>query len=154
MEIYQDFKEWLELLNANQVDYVLAGAHALAFYGSPRYTGDLDVVIKPEPENARRILHALKKFGFESLNLSVQDLIQPESVIQLGFPPVRIDMITTLTGLNWQQIESGKVKGKFGTVEVFYLGKKEFIENKKALGRKKDLADIEAIERVDKTSQK
>ena len=145
MELFPDFKEWLELLNANEVEYVIVGAHALAFYGAPRFTGDLDVLIKPAPENAQKAVQALEQFGFGSLQLRAEDLLEPESVVQLGYPPVRIDLVTTLTGLNWEQIEAGKAKGRFGPVEVWFLGKEELIRNKQTLGRQKDLADIEAI---------
>lgn len=146
MEIYQDFKEWLELLNENNVEYVIVGAHALAFYGAPRFTGDLDILVKPDPGNAHKVVQALRKFGFGSLDISEQDLIEPNCVIQLGYLPVRIDLLTTLTGVTWEKIESGKTVGKMGSIDVYYLGRNELIENKKALGRNKDLADIESIE--------
>lgn len=146
MEISQDFKEWLELLNANKVEYVIVGAHALAFYGVPRFTGDLDILVKPSQENAKKVIQTLEAFGFGPLKLRIKDFTEPDSVIQLGYPPVRIDLITTLTGLTWQQIETGKTKGHFGPVEVYFLGKKDLIRNKKTLGRKKDLADLEALE--------
>ena len=146
MEVYQDFKEFLELLNANKVEYLVVGAHALAFYGAPRFTGDLDILVRPEGENARKILKSLADFGFGSLKLGEKDFTQSGNVIQLGHPPVRIDIITSLTGVSWEEIESGKEPGTLGSVEVFYIGKKELIQNKRALGRKKDMADIEALD--------
>jgi hypothetical protein len=146
MEISRDFKEWLELLNANKVEYLVVGAYALAFHGSPRFTGDLDILVKPDKENARRILKALSEFGFGSLQLTEDDFCRPDAVVQLGYPPARIDILTTLTGLSWEQILAGKTAGSLGSVAVSYLGKKELIINKKALGRKKDIADIEALE--------
>ena len=146
MELYQDFKELLELLNAHKVEYVIVGAHALAFYGAPRFTGDLDILIKPDEDNARSILKCLAEFGFESLKLSEEDFTQNGNVVQLGHPPVRIDIITSLTGLSWEQIEAGKEAGGLGQIEVYYIGKKELIQNKRALGRKKDLADLEALD--------
>ena len=146
MEISRDFKEWLELLNAHKVDYLVVGAHALAFHGCPRFTGDLDILAKPNPENARRILKALTEFGFGKLQLTEDDFCQPDSIVQLGYPPARIDILTTLTGLSWEQINAGKTAGTLDSVPVFYLGKKELIINNKTLGRKKDLADIESLE--------
>jgi hypothetical protein len=145
MEIQQDFKELLELLNAHEVEFVIVGAYALAFHGVPRFTGDIDILVKPEPFNAGKILAALKEFGFGSLDLKESDFNEPNKVIQLGVAPVRIDLITSLTGVSWQQVNSAKVKGSYGDVKVYYLGRKELISNKKALGRKKDLADIEAL---------
>ncbi len=145
MEISRDFKELLELLNAHKVDYVIVGAYALAFHGSPRFTGDIDILVRPDKDNACKIIETLSEFGFDSLGLKADDFSKPDNVIQLGYPPVRIDIITTLTGLDWEQVEAGKVAGVFGPVCVFYIGKKELIRNKRAVGRKKDLADIEAL---------
>ena len=146
MEIQQDFKELLELLNAHEVEFVIVGAYALAFHGVPRFTGDIDILVKPDPVNAGKILTALKEFGFGSLDLNKSDFNEPDKVIQLGVAPVRIDLITSLTGVSWQQAYSSKVEGSYGDVKVYYLGREELISNKKALGRKKDLADIEALE--------
>jgi hypothetical protein len=146
MGIPKDFKELLELLNAHKVEYLIVGAYALAFYGAPRFTGDLDILVKPDKDNAQKVLDVLVEFGFGSLKLSVEDFSQPDTVIQLGFPPLRIDILTALTGVTWEQIEAGKTTGKLDVAPVFFIGKKEFIQNKRTLGRKKDLADIEAIE--------
>ena len=146
MGIPQDFKELLELLNAHKVEYLIVGAHVLAFYGAPRFTGDLDILIKPGRDNTQKVLDVLAEFGFGSLELTADDFSEPDKVIQLGYPPLRIDIMTTLTGVTWEQIEAGKVTGKIDVIPVSFLGKKEFIQNKRTLGRKKDLADIEALE--------
>lgn len=145
MEIYQDFRELLELLNANDVEFIIVGAYALAFHAAPRFTGDIDILVKPDQENAVKILKALKEFGFGSLDLNESDFAEPDKVIQLGVAPVRVDLITSLTGVSWQDAFSGRVEGNYGDVRIFYLGRKELISNKRALGRKKDLADIEAL---------
>jgi len=145
MEVQPDFKELLELLNAHKAEFIIAGAYALAFHGAPRFTGDIDIYVKPDPENAEKILSALKEFGFGSLDLTKEDLQNPDKVIQLGVAPVRVDLITSITGVPWQEASAGKVQGTYGDVPVYYLGRKEFLSNKKALGRKKDLADIEAL---------
>ena len=145
MEIQPDFKELLALLNAHNVDYVIVGAYALAFHGAPRFTGDIDIFVKPDTKNAESILAALKEFGFGSLDLNKSDFQQPDKVIQLGVPPVRVDLLTSLTNVPWQLAYSGRVEGAYGDVPVYFLGREEFLTNKKALGRKKDLADIEAL---------
>jgi hypothetical protein len=145
MEIQKDFRELLELFNAHKVEYIVVGGYALAFHGAPRFTGDIDLLVKPDSKNAGRILAALKEFGFGSLNLCESDFICRGNVIQLGVPPVRIDIMTSLTGVDWEKAQAGKVAADYGGVAAYFLGKKEFILNKKALGRKKDLADLEAL---------
>lgn len=145
METQKDFKELLVLFNAHNVDYIIIGAYALAFHGAPRYTGDLDILVCPDIDNARRVLRALQPFGFGSLDIVEEDLSVPNKVLQLGYPPLRIDLVTSLTGVSWDDAVKGRIKGKYGDVEVRYLGKSELLRNKKALGRKKDLADVEAI---------
>ena len=146
MEAQNDYKELLALLNAHDVDFIVVGAYALAHHGAPRYTGDLDILVRPDAENGQNIVAALKEFGFGSLGLSVEDFTAADKVVQLGVPPVRVDFVTSLTSVTWQEAVSGRVRGFFGAVPVYYLGKKEFIRNKRALGRMKDLADVEAIE--------
>ena len=145
MEIQKDFKELLVLFNAHKVEYIVVGGYALAFHGAPRFTGDIDLLVKPDGKNAERILAALKEFGFGSLNLCESDFVCTGNVIQLGLPPVRIDIMTSLTGVDWEKAQAGRVAGDFSGTAVYFLGKKEFISNKKALGRKKDLADLEAL---------
>ncbi len=146
VKIPQDFKELLELLNANKVEYLVVGSYALGFYGAPRYTGDIDLFVKSEQANARRILKVLKEFGLSSITVSEDDFTDPENIVQFGVPPVRIDFMNSLTGVSWEKAEAGKVKGNCGDVTVFYIGKEDLITNKKSLGRAKDLADIEALE--------
>jgi hypothetical protein len=145
MEIYQDFKELLELLNSHKVKYLVVGGYALAFHGAPRFTGDIDLFVKPDSANAKRILAVLAKFGFGSLNLSEADFTSPENVVQLGVPPVRVDIMTSLTGVSWDKAVANRVRGRFGDTPVCFISRKDLIANKKALGRKKDLADIETL---------
>jgi hypothetical protein len=145
MEIQQDFKELLELFNGHSVEYMIVGAYALAYHGSPRFTGDIDIFVRPAQDNAAKIIAALDHFGFGSLNLTTDDFQKPDSVVQLGVPPVRIDLITSLTGISWEEADKGKQRGLYGEVPVFFLGREQYIINKRATGRKKDLADLEAL---------
>lgn len=145
MEVQQDFRELLALFNAQKVDYIIIGAYALAYHGAPRYTGDLDILVRPDLENARRILRALDEFGFGSLGLTVEDFASPDKVVQLGVAPVRVDIVTSITGVSWKEAAADLGEGSYGDVAVRYLGRKECILNKRALGRKKDMADIEAL---------
>ena len=146
MEIQPDFRELLALFNAQNVEYLIIGGYALAFHGAPRYTGDLDILVRPDPANAQRILKALALFGFGLLSLAAADFENPERVIQLGEPPVRIDLITSVTGVSWEETFSSRVPGNYGDIPVYFLGREPFIRNKRAIGRAKDLADIEALD--------
>lgn len=145
MDLYRDFKELLESLNAQRVEYVIVGGYALAFHGAPRYTKDMDVFVRPSDVNAQRLLAALDVFGFGQVGLTVEDFNKPEQIAQLGYPPVRVDIITSIEGVSWEEAESGKCMGEYGGVPVPFLGRGQFIANKKAVGRFRDLADIEAL---------
>ena len=145
MEVQKDFKELFELLNGNAVEFLVVGAYALAFHGAPRFTGDIDLYIHPTRDNAERVLGALGAFGFRSPDLSAEDFMKPDRVVQLGVPPVRVDLLTSITGVSWEEAESGKAGGFYGEVPVFFLGRDHYVRNKRAIGRKKDLADLEAL---------
>jgi hypothetical protein len=144
MKIQTDFREFVKALNTNDVEYVIVGAFALAFHGYPRATGDMDVWIRPLKPNVLRLLKALSDFGFKGLNLKEEDIVSGK-IIQLGYPPVRIDLVTVLDGINSDDIWGTRVSGKFGDLSVSYIGRSAFIKNKKALGRHKDLADLELL---------
>jgi len=146
MEVQTDFRDLLALFNAHKVDYMIVGGYALAFHGFPRYTGDIDIFIKPDAENAGRILLALEEFGFKAVKLTIDDFVSPDNVVQLGVVPVRIDLLTSLTDLSWEEAFAGRVEGKYGDITVYYLGRKEFIKNKRATGRTRDIADLEELE--------
>ncbi len=145
MEVQPDFRDLLELFSAHAVEYVIVGGYALAFHGAPRFTADLDILVKGSPENAQRILSALAEFGFKSVGLKADDFQDPEKVVQLGVPPVRVDILTSLTGVSWEEAFSGRIQGRYGNVTVHFLGRDQLIDNKRALGRKRDLADLEAL---------
>lgn len=145
MELQQDFRELLALFNDHHVNYVIVGGYALAFHGAPRFTGDLDIFVKPDHENAGRIVAALNDFGFASLGLTEGDFERPDQVIQLGVAPVRVDLITSITGLSWEEVFASRVLSDYGDVPVHYIGREELISNKRAVGRAKDLADLEAL---------
>ncbi|MBW1893163.1 MAG: nucleotidyltransferase [Deltaproteobacteria bacterium] len=145
MEVQKDFKELLELFNAHKVKYLIVGGYALAYHGAPRYTGDIDVFVKPDKENALCILKALNEFGFGSAGLKEEDFKSPNKVVQLGYPPVRIDIITSISGVSWDEAFREREKGKYGEITVHYIGRDHYILNKRASGRRKDLADLEAL---------
>ena len=123
MEIQKDFREFLALLNVHEIDFIIVGGYALAYHGAPRYTGDIDVFVKPDRRNAHRMIKVLEEFGFSSLDLSTEDFQNEDNVVQLGLPPVRIDIITSISGVSWEQAEASKESGFYGDVPVYYIGK-------------------------------
>ncbi len=145
MELQPDFKELLELLNENSVKYLIIGGYAVAFYGAPRFTGDLDIYIQPTRENAEKLMKSLLAFGFGGLDLSVADFINPERVVQLGLPPVRIDFITSIDGVTWEEAWTNRVSKIYAGIDVMFIGRNELIRNKMASARKRDLSDVEAL---------
>ena len=145
METQPDFKELLALLNAHNVNYAVVGAFAMAFHGVPRFTGDLDILVEADLSNAQRVLDVLKEFGFGDLDLNITDFMEPERVIQLGYSPVRVDILTTLSGVTWRQVEATRMPVLYGDIPIFIIGREALIANKRALGRHKDRADIEAL---------
>jgi len=146
MALSKDWREFLELLNSRAVDYVIVGAQSLAFHGRPRHTGDLDILVRPTPDNALLLLALLNQFGFEQSSFKETDFLQPEQIIQLGRVPNRIDLLTSLTGVNTDEAFDAKVSAIIDGVPVFVLGKGTLIRNKRAVGRPQDLADLSALE--------
>ena len=144
MNTHSDFNDFIAALKQHNVEFVIVGAFALAFHGQPRSTGDIDVWINPTPDNARAVLRALKTFGFESLVISEEDIVSGR-IIQMGYPPVRIDLVSALDGLTPDEIWESRTSGTFGAEEVWYLGREAFVKNKRAVGRHKDLADIDSL---------
>ena len=142
-------RDFLALLQQHSVDFIIIGAFALARFGIPRGTGDLDIFVNPTEENARKAIEVLREFGLSSLQLTPQDILSGD-IIQLGFPPARIDLLTQLTGVTTDEILKSRIPGKLGPFSVDFLGKEIFLKNKLAVGRAKDLADIEAIRSLDK----
>ncbi|MBS3820204.1 MAG: hypothetical protein GVY16_02655 [Planctomycetes bacterium] len=145
METNPNFRDLFVLLNEHEVEYLLVGSYALAFHGAPRYTGDMDIWVRPETDNAQRVLAALADFGFEFPNLTTDDFCRADSVVQLGYPPNRIDLMTSISGVTWDQADANRQAGPYGDLQVHYLSREDYITNKRASGRTKDLADLEAL---------
>jgi len=141
-----DFEELFGCLNTRNVRAIIVGGHALAFHGRPRFTKDLDVFVDPTPENAARLLAALHEFGFGGIGLTLDDFAAPGKIVQLGVPPNRIDLLTIIDGVSFEEAWSGRVAGQFGLHPVYFLGRQEFIRNKQAAGRPQDLADLDMLQ--------
>ena len=146
MVLSQDFKEFVQSLNANSVRYLVIGGYAVAFHGHPRYTKDLDVWVELKPDNAARIVKALEQFGFGSLGLKTEDFLVPDQIIQLGYPPNRIDLLTTLEGVDFETCYTSKVQVTIDEIAVDFMDLANLKKNKKATGRAQDLADVENLE--------
>ena len=146
MALNKDWREFLELLNSRGVDYVIVGAQSLAFHGRPRYTGDLDVLIRPAPDNARRLLGVLTEFGFAQSRFKEADFVEPDQMIQLGRVPNRIDLLTSISGVTIDEAFGTRVSAVIDDIPVFTLGRDALIQNKRAVGRPQDLADLATLE--------
>lgn len=142
----QDFLDLLRAFGAHDVRFLIVGAYALALHGRPRGTGDLDVWIDATPENAARLIAALVEFGAPTDQISEADFSRPGIVYQIGVPPARIDILTQLTGLTFDEAWRERVRHRVGDVDADVIGREAFIRNKRATGRLKDLADIEGME--------
>jgi hypothetical protein len=140
-----DFVDLLHAFNAHEVTYLVVGAYALAAHGRPRATGDLDIWVKPDAENASRVMRALGAFGAPLDQVRAADFTVPGIVFQMGLPPGRIDILTDLTALTFEDAWSTRVEGELGPVPVAFIGRDAFIRNKRATGRARDLGDVEAL---------
>lgn len=136
-----DLREFIGLLNSHSVEYLVVGGHAVAFHGHPRFTGDIDFFIRATGENADRVLRALDEFGFGSLGISASDLTAPGQVVQLGRPPNRIDILTSISGVDFDSAWAARAPADLDGHEVNFIGADDLLKNKQASGRPKDLAD-------------
>ena len=141
----RDFAEMLSALSAAGARFLIVGAHALAAHGAPRATGDLDIWIQATPENAARVLHALTTFGAALLDLTVDDLSKPDTVFQIGLPPSRIDILSGISGVDFDAAWPRRVDVPIGDLRVGVIGRSDYIANKRASGRPRDLIDIELL---------
>jgi predicted nucleotidyltransferase len=145
MVLNPDFKEFLQLLNVHEVRYLIVGGYAVAFHGHPRYTKDLDVWLWVDPTNSKKIVSALNDFGFDSLGLTEQDFLNPVNVFQLGYPPVRIDLAMSISGVEFDSCFTHKVVTEIDGISVNFIGLEDLKVNKRASGRYIDLDDIENL---------
>ena len=145
MVLSKDFREFIELLNAHNVQYLVVGGYAVAFHGYPRYTRDIDVWVRLEMSNAQKLLCALEDFGFGSLELKIEDFMDSEQVVQLGYPPNRIDILTGLEGINFEKCYAARIEVISEGTKINFIDLESLKKNKRATGRHQDLADLEAL---------
>ncbi|MEM7593559.1 MAG: hypothetical protein AAF383_18945 [Cyanobacteria bacterium P01_A01_bin.83] len=142
----QDFKEFIQLLNDNQVKYLVIGGYAVAIHGYPRYTKDIDIWIETSLENAEKLMITLTGFGFGSLGLTTEDFQTSDQIIQLGYPPNRIDLITTPDGIDFETCYQEKIEVNIDNIPVNFIDLDNLRKNKQASGRLQDLADLENLQ--------
>jgi hypothetical protein len=145
MDLAPDFDEFVGSLNAHGAEFVVVGAYALAFHGAPRFTGDLDILIRPTIENAARVLTAVRTFGFPVDDVRPPDLVDARRMLEMGVPPVQIHIMSSISGVTWGEVWADRAIGPCGSHRVAYVGRETFIRNKRSAGRPKDLADIDAL---------
>jgi hypothetical protein len=145
VDLAPDFSEFCALLNAHRVEFVIVGAHALAFHGAPRFTGDLDILVRPTIDNGQRLLSAIAEFGFPTSALTAEGVVNPRTVVEMGVPPLQLHVMSAVDGVTWDEVWLGKEPGSLGSDAVFFIGRTQFLKNKRAAARPKDLADVEAL---------
>ncbi len=147
MKVEKDFEEFIKLLNYHKVKYLVVGAYALIFHTLPRNTGDIDLFIETSETNSLRILSVLKDFGFGEIDFKKEDFLETDSVIQLGYIPNRIDIITGISGISFEDAYQNKVEGKIGSEDVYFISASDLLKNKISAGRAKDIADAELLKK-------
>ena len=148
MTLDKDFEDFVILLNKYNVEYMVVGGYALAFHGRPRHTGDLDIWINISDPNAEKIIIVIKEFGFGSLGFMKEDFLKPGYVNQIGHPPLRIDILTEIDGVQFSECwERKEIVTLDEGLQIKYIGIRDFIINKEASGRAQDLADIKEIKK-------
>lgn len=154
MELNQDFKEFIELLNEYEVKYLVIGGYAVNFHGYPRYTKDIDFWVWMTKSNIEKLIKVINEFGFESLNFETQDLMSPDNIIQLGSEPNRIDLLVFVEGVEFEKCYHRKIEKEIDGTKIKFLSLQDLITAKKKAGRLQDLADAEQLEKLDKKQKK
>ncbi|MBI4617764.1 MAG: hypothetical protein HY720_29395 [Planctomycetes bacterium] len=145
--VSRDFEDFLELLERNQVEYLVVGGYAVAFHSTPRYTKDIDILVRAARKNATRVLAAISEFAGPP-DVSAERLARPDLVLMMGLPPTRIDVLTSIDGCDFARAWRRRVRGRYGSQEVWFIGRKDLIAAKKAAAREQDLLDLKRLERA------
>jgi hypothetical protein len=147
MTLDPDFEDFIKLLNQHDVEYMIIGGYAMAFHGRPRYTGDLDIWINISESNAQKMLLVIDGFGFSSLNFEKEDFLRENLINQIGYPPLRIDILTSIDGINFTDAYPQKQVITIDDFSANYIGLNDLIQNKNASGRDKDLVDVKSLQK-------
>ena len=150
MRVEKDYREFLQLLGAKKAKYLIVGGFAFSYYAEPRYTKDIDILVEAKEENGVRIVAAIAEFWGTKPEVEPADFLQPDVIVQLGFEPVRIDIITACAGIEFRSAWKNRTRAKYGDVDVFFISLDDLIKNKKAVGRDRDRIDVKYLEKVRK----
>ncbi|HEY5327089.1 MAG TPA: nucleotidyltransferase [Mucilaginibacter sp.] len=150
MTLDKDFEDFVVLLNKHKVTYMVIGGYALAFHGKPRHTGDLDIWIDLSDDNGQKMISVINDFGMASLGLKKVDFLQKGGITQIGYPPLRIDILNEIDGVNFNEAYLNKLIIDVDGLPVSYIGLNDLIQNKQASGRKKDISDVSALNKIKK----
>ena len=148
MKVEKDYEDLLKLFNKYKVQYCIIGAFAVAFYAKPRYTKDIDILVSSDIKNGERIIAALYEFGFRNIELKAEDFTAGNQIIQLGYEPVRIDILTYIAGCSFAEIWQSRKSGLYGKEKVYFIGLNQLIKNKEAAHRKQDMADLDLLKKA------
>ncbi len=148
MTLAKDFEDFIKLLNKHKVEYMIVGGYAMAFHGKPRYTGDLDIWINISESNAKKLLTVVNEFGLGSLGFQKEDFLQPGYISQIGYPPLRIDILNAIDGVEFNEAYAQRQKIEEGELEITYIGLRDLLKNKEASGRKRDKEDAREIKKI------
>jgi len=150
MTLDPDFEDFIQFLNQYEVDYMIVGGYAMAFHGSPRYTGDLDVWIDISESNAEKMLLVIQAFGFSSHGFKKEDFLKENLINQIGYPPLRIDILTNIDGIDFKEAYTQKQVIEIEDLKANYIGLRDLIQNKKTSGREKDIIDVKTLQKKQK----
>ena len=151
MKLDKDFNEFVALFVANDVRFLIVGGYALAAHGLPRATGDLDAWVWVNPENAVKVLSSLEEFGFTGLGITTDDFSRTDSIVQLGYPPYRIDILTSIDGIEFNAAWENRLMVNLDGIEVPFIGRTDLVLNKRAVGRPQDIADVKRLTNEDQS---
>lgn len=146
LRLHKDLREFVALLSSGGVDFLVVGGFAVAYHGYPRFTGDIDLWVRADEATGTKVVAAMEQFGFADLGFTATDFAVTGQIIQLGRPPNRIDLLTSISGVTFEEAWATKEAAELDGLPVFFIGKRALIVNKKATGRAKDLADVEELD--------
>ena len=145
MNTHPDFEDFLRLLETHRVEYMIVGGYAVAYHGFPRFTKDIDIFYADDRVNVTRLQEALVAFGFQPDTVPLEALERPSAVLAIGIDPVRIDLLNRIAGITFDEARPHTARGRYGAIDVTFIGRAELLRNKRATGRQRDLADVEEL---------